>query len=149
MFVCPNCDFQLAEKAKLCPNCKADFGAGSSWVPVYQDPPKPFAPNEVPLIERIGYLVFIVFGIADAAYGVYAGQVYIPAKRGGGSHIQGPGAWVLVVAILVGVANLVAHILDHYDRRDNERVYELFNTRTKYAFWGLYIIGLFMPSKWW
>ena len=150
MFVCPNCSFQLAKTAKVCARCDAAFAPRSNWAPVYvaAEPPKPHLPNQVSSWNRGWYIIFIALGIAYASYGIYAGELYVPGKRSSGVVVRGPSAWVLAAAVLVGVAILVGRVLDHYDRRNNEHLYEVFGVRTKYAFYALLFLAMFMPNDW-
>ena len=144
MFVCPNCSVPLQQNAKACSRCDAIFGPESAWAPVHKkvEPTKPWVPNEISAWNRGWYVVFIILGTAYASYGIFAGELYVPGKRGSGFTVHGPGAWVMAAAVLVGVANLVGRVLDHYDRRSNERSYRLFDSFTSLAFFALFTLAL-------
>lgn len=90
----------------------------------------------------------VIGGILYASHGIYAGELYIPGRRGGGVTVRGVSAAVLSAAVLAAVVNLAARVLDHYDRRNNETFYKKLGETTKFAFWMLFALSFFMPDKW-
>ncbi|HHQ4927040.1 hypothetical protein GL264_07965 [Aeromonas jandaei] len=81
-----------------------------------------YKPNHIPLGVRIicAFLIvfFVIYGVAELANG----YTYVPAKRGG-FFISG--IPTLIIAISSFLFSIVAalKIIDHYDKRDNEKVY--------------------------
>lgn len=149
MHCCPNCSVRLDKTAKVCERCDATFGPGSVWEPIFKEsePPRPYEPNRMPAWDRSWYMAFVIGGILYAIHGIYAGELYIPNKRGGVT-VRGPHAIVLAAAVLVAVANLAARVVDHYDRRNNEASYKNFLAATKFGAWVLFVLSFFMPDKW-
>lgn len=144
MYVCPNCDFELKQDADLCPRCNASFREGSTWKPVFRplEPVKPWRPNEVSASFRFWYALYCVFGLGYVTLSLYMGKFYLPSRVGSGSTLSGIPAYIMCVAVLVGVAHLASFIVDHYDRRNNEERYTRFATESKFWFWGLFVTSL-------
>lgn len=86
-------------------------------------------PNHIPSATRIKYVVLSSVLIAYGAFGIVIDDLYLPGKRGPGVHLHGVPAWVLYCAMLAASANMASVVIDHYDKRPNERNY------TRFAFW--------------
>lgn len=69
-----------------------------------------------------------------AILGLYAGKLSLRVK----AHtftFEGVSALVLVAAMFMAALNLLSIVLDHYDKRDNERSYECFAQVTRVSGW--------------
>jgi hypothetical protein len=95
-----------------------------------------------------GAIVLIVHG----AIGVFLDDVIIPTKRGA-FHLHGLAGWVMAAAMLCAAIALLAVVMDHYDRRDNEAAYKRFGKWTARLGWtltglamGLQIAGVHFPE---
>ena len=88
--------------------------------------PKPYKPNVVSSADR-AFNVFL--GVLLTTYGV-AGflhrRIDLNGRRVRIAVFEGGPAWLMAAAFLVGAAVLFAVVIDHYDRRDNERYYQVF-----------------------
>ena len=80
-------------------------------------------PNSIPSLQRIFNALAAAFLLAYGSFGMYGGQIYVPAKYGRGSYVTGAAAWFLYAAMVSAATYLILQIVDHYDRRNNERVY--------------------------
>lgn len=75
------------------------------------------------------------FAIACYAIGgLYVGTVVVPV-RSTTFVAKGAAAICLAAALLVAAANMLAVVLDHYDQRDNEHLYERFARGTRALGW--------------
>jgi TRAP-type C4-dicarboxylate transport system permease small subunit len=101
-------------------------------------------PNHIPKSARITYIVFSLFMFAYGSYGVWVNDLYLPSKRSRGMHLHDTPAWVMYGAILCACLVMLSVVIDHYDRRNNERHYRLFADVFKYIGWGLFGFSLLM-----
>jgi hypothetical protein len=88
--------------------------------------PWAYIPNEIPLKERFVNTFFSLGLITYGIIGLVIDDLYIPMRRRGGIHLHGGTAAVMFVAMALAACVLAATIVDHYDRRDNERHYKGF-----------------------
>jgi len=95
--------------------------------PLPIDEGKPWRPNSVSLSERIFNLTLAIALLAQGVLGVYFAEVRLtpPKQRGAILLKEGP-AWLMAAAMIVGALVLVSVVVDHYDRRQNERSYKIF-----------------------
>jgi hypothetical protein len=80
-------------------------------------------PNHIALTTRV---VCSTWSIAVATYatiGLVANDIYLPGKRGDGIHFHGLSAWFAYGAFMCAAISLASVVVDHYDRRNNERGY--------------------------
>ena len=96
-------------------------------------PPQPkfdehgrYLPNQIPLHDRLTYLGLSLLLLAYGTYGVWANDLYVPGRRSRGVHLHDRPAWVMYGAIMCACAVMLSVVLDHYDRRNNERGYRAF-----------------------
>ena len=99
-------------------------------------------PNQIPLGTRIWYLVASPLLLAYGSIGIYVDDIFVPGKRSRGVHLHGVPAWLMYIAMLCAVANMVSVVIDHYDTRPNERHYRLFAKVTRIAAWALFGLSL-------
>ncbi|WP_323974831.1 hypothetical protein [Aeromonas hydrophila] len=83
-----------------------------------------YKPNHIPLRVRLVcaflMLVCVAYGVAELANG----YTYIPAKRGG-FFISGIPTLIIAISFFLFCIVAALFIIDHYDKRDNERVYSI------------------------
>lgn len=99
-------------------------------------------PNTIPRSERITNVVSSILLFAYGSYGIWANDLYIPGKRSRGLHLHDAPAWMMYGAILCACWVMLSVVLDHYDRRNNERYYRRFATMGKVVGWGLFFLSL-------
>jgi hypothetical protein len=96
-------------------------------------------PNQIPLDERLGNVFFAACLFGYAALAAAIDDFYIPGKRSNGVHLHGPSVWVMFSAAVCAVVVLLAVVVDHYDKRPNERVYARVGKVFRVAGWVLFI----------
>jgi hypothetical protein len=103
-----------------------------------------YNPNQIPLGERIIYIILSSIMLVYGTFGVIIGDLYIPGKRRPGFHFHGVPAWIMYGAFLCAVANMMSVVVDHYDKRNNETNYKLFARVTQIAGWALFALALIL-----
>ena len=99
-------------------------------------------PNFIPRKERITNTVLSIFLFTYGSYGVWVNDLYVPGRRSRGSHLHDVPAWIMYGAIVCACLVLLSVVLDHYDRRNNERHYRTFATVGKYLGCGFFFASL-------
>lgn len=107
-------------------------------------PEQPYTPNHIPVGQRWLYGVVSAVAIAYGSYGIWVDDIYIPGKRSSGIHFHGLAAWLVYAGMLCLSANFLSVIVDHFDRRNNERNYRLFARVTSWAGWISYLSALLL-----
>ena len=121
---CPQCAYTRSEQdsnpAWQCPKC------GVAYTKAQRDKTrrKPYIPNSIPGKVRLINLSFGLGGIVYGAYGLHRNDLFIPSRRGPGTHLHDGAAMLMVAAIACGCAVLLSVVLDHYDERNNEAHYQ-------------------------
>jgi hypothetical protein len=103
---------------------------------------KGYNPNHIPHGERRANIILSSVMLLYGTFGIIIDDLYIPGKRRPGIHFHGEPAWILYLAFLCGVANLMSVVVDHYDKRNNEINYKLFARVTQIAGWTLFGLAL-------
>lgn len=101
-------------------------------------------PNQIPLRVRILNVIFSSVLLVYGTLGVYFDDLYLPGRRSPGMHLHGEPAWIMYGAFVCAAANLLAVVMDHYDRRPNERGYRLFALVTQISGWVLFALALIL-----
>ena len=140
--MCPNCRKRIEQALPACPYCNVDFGAGSAWKPIDPKKRKTYLPFQVPLVTRKWSMVIALALIVYGVVGIYAGQMYVPGRRGAGMAIRGIGIAFMAGAIVCAVLNLMAVVFQHGDPNDNEVAYRDFRRGTQMAAWILFVLAL-------
>lgn len=83
-----------------------------------------YVPNRIPREERLSNAFFASVLFAYAGFALHVDDFFIPGKRSNGVHLHGTPVWIMFAATLCAVIVLMATIVDHYDTRPNERIYE-------------------------
>ena len=102
-----------------------------------------YIPNRIPKSERNGNLVFSILLFAYGSIGVWINDLYIPGRRSRGTHLHDVPAWIMYAAMICACVVMLSVVVDHYDRRDNERHYRAFSEGGKYVGWALFGASLF------
>jgi hypothetical protein len=88
---------------------------------------RPWRPNSVSLGERIFCVLVASVLLARGASGfLYARLEVSPPRQRTALLLQGGPAWLMAAAMVIGACVLLSVVIDHYDRRNNERVYRIF-----------------------
>lgn len=91
-----------------------------------------YVPNEVPLRRRLENFIFASIFIVSGGYGVWKDDLMITlggASRGhvrGAAtiyHLHGQLAMMMYIGTLLFCVALIAPIVDHYDKRNNQHIY--------------------------
>jgi len=82
-----------------------------------------YIPNRIPGRELASHVVFSLAILTYGAYGVWVNDLYVPGRRSRGVHLHDITAWLMFGAIVCACVVMVSIVVDHYDRRDNERSY--------------------------
>lgn len=102
-----------------------------------------YKPNKIPLEERIASVLISMFVLLYGTIGVMVDDIFIPGKRAGqGSHYHGLLAWILYASFLFAIANMMSIVVDHFDKRDNEKNYHRFASVTKTIGGILFLIAI-------
>lgn len=101
-----------------------------------------YSPNHIPRDERVKNVVLSAALLAYGTFGVWIDDLYMPGKRSAGIHLHGLPAKVMYLAMLFACANLLAVVVDHYDRRNNEHRYRLMAKVTQIAGWTTFVLAL-------
>lgn len=95
--------------------------------------PLQYVPNVVPLKTRITETLVTLFVVAYCGYSLWRDALWIPnvnrnqafnVIREPGFTLQGVEAWLFSGALLCGVLQFSVRVIDHYDKRNNEALYE-------------------------
>jgi len=108
-----------------------------------------YKPNHISLFSRIynGVAAFLL--IIYGAYGVATDSLFMPARQGNALELYGYSAWLMYVAMLFASLNLLTLVVDHYDKRDNEKYYrkiEKIFRNFGYGFFGCALVASFQLS---
>lgn len=109
--------------------------------PLLPNPDQWQSPNNVPLSTRVINTLGSFALLAWGSYGLYQGDIPMPARKGEVAHFTGLATWILYGAILCAVVNLMAEVVDHYDRRNNELLYAHIAAATQWIGWALFIVA--------
>lgn len=105
------------------------------------------SPNSIPKGERITNSLFSAFLFAYGTYGVWVNDLYIPGRRSSkGVHLHDVRAWLLYAAMICACLVMLSVVVDHYDRRPNEKYYRTFAQVGKFAGWCLVGLSVFWGS---
>lgn len=85
-----------------------------------------FAPNKVPRAERWFNALLAVFLLCYGAIGFYSNSMSVGGRGRTWVLLREGPAWLMSAAMVVGALVLVSVVVDHYDRRNNETIYQAF-----------------------
>lgn len=101
-----------------------------------------YQPNRIPAEERWNNFFAAFALLAYGAVSLYLDDFFLPSKRGNGIHIHGFPVLVMFVAVICATVVLLLTLIDHYDRRDNERHYQITAKYFRAAGWTLFGLSL-------
>lgn len=99
--------------------------------------PRPHKPNAVPATQRYANILMGVVLVAYGVLGLVSYRMDLSGRRIRIAVLEGGPAWPMGAAFLVGAAVLFAVVVDHYDKRDNERFYRAFRWAASRLGWCL------------
>jgi hypothetical protein len=102
-----------------------------------------YVPNHIPDGERGSYIILTVLLLVYGAYGVWADDLYLPARRGG-MHLHGLSAWTMYGAFVCACLVMLLVVADHYDRRENEFKYWYVGRVFKGIGWFFFAVSLIL-----
>ncbi|WP_236044051.1 hypothetical protein [Vibrio paracholerae] len=86
---------------------------------------KPYKPNVIPKNIRILFLSIAAGLVLYGLFGINHGEIYLPSKRGHGVTFIGDSIFVLFGSFVVLAICCIIIVVDHYDKRNNEHLYDL------------------------
>ncbi|WP_248440956.1 hypothetical protein [Vibrio cholerae] len=86
---------------------------------------KPYKPNVIPKNIRILFLSIAAGLVLYGLFGINHGEIYLPSKRGHGVTFIGDSIFVLFGSFVVLAICCIIIVMDHYDKRNNEHLYDL------------------------
>lgn len=104
-----------------------------------------YTPNTIPKPELIRSALFVVGLAAYLVYSITQDGIYLAGPHGIGTTYSGFSFFLIGAAMLFGIANLAANVIDHFDRRQNEERYVWFRFVTQFIGWSLMLGGLIVP----
>lgn len=90
-----------------------------------------YIPNKVPILQRIAYACLAVALVGYGTIGLLVGALWIPGRRTSGLVLAGIPAWLAFASLCAGAIGLFSVVIDHYDRRNNERHYLRFQKASR------------------
>ncbi len=89
-----------------------------------------YTPNHISLDRRAWYLVVSALIASYSVASILRDDFYLWFPGGRGKllelHLQGTAAWLAATAAFCACANTLSVVVDHYDKRNNERNYRVF-----------------------
>lgn len=103
-----------------------------------------YLPNHIPEDVRNKNILMSAGLLLYGSLGLWLDDLYIPGKRGNGVHFHGEPAWMIFAAMFFASLNLLTVVIDHYDERNNERVYEWAAKITQVLGWSIVIVAVLL-----
>ena len=101
-----------------------------------------YRPNDIPKWERNARIIGAVVLIAWGTFGVAQNNLLWLGSFDSNIHLRGVSAWLMFGAMICAAAHLLVAVLDHYDRRNNEDVYQIRKKRFYALGWGLFFCSI-------
>jgi len=109
-----------------------------------------YIPNKVSITSRVISIIFSVILFTYGSYSLAVNKLTIPffTKGGGGGtvYLYDGAAIIMYISFILYILMMLAHVIDHYDKRDNEYQYFIFKFIMVYLsmlfFIGALIYGL-------
>jgi hypothetical protein len=95
------------------------------------------------LFSAATVLVLVLWG----GWGVWVDDLVMPARRGV-LHLQGLSAWLMYAAWLLAASSFVAIVVDHFDKRNNEKHYKRIGQSAVLGAWLLFFGALTVSFIW-
>ncbi len=111
-----------------------------------------YRPNHISAAVRWAYGITSGVMLLYCAYGLWIDDLFIPGrqrrrflgKHSGGLHLDGIEAWLMTAAVVCAASVMLSIIVDHYDKRDNERNYRRFVGFAFAATWLFFFSSMIM-----
>ena len=100
-----------------------------------------YVPNRIALKTRITNCLLSLGIVAYGYWGLRRDDLTVPISKRTASHFHNFSAWVMYAAMLCASVHLTAIVVDHYDRRNNEHLYQRVGNLSKKLGWGLFGIA--------
>lgn len=100
-----------------------------------------YVPNVIPFSTQAWHAVISSVLMLYGTYGIMVGDIYIPGKRSKGVHFHGISAWFVYFSFIFATCNLMSVIVDHYDRRNNEKYYQIIAKVFGILGWSLFVVA--------
>lgn len=104
----------------------------------------PYIPNKHSFQNRFFALFFGLQIVALCVYGIYKGELYLPAKRGDVMTLTGISFYLGLLSAFLGIISLVLYFRDHYDTQDNEAFYTRWINISLYGAYSLFFLALLL-----
>lgn len=88
-------------------------------------------------------LVLVLWG----GWGVWVDDLEMPARRNV-LHLHGLSAWLMYAAWLLAASSFVAIVVDHFDKRNNEKRYKRIGQSAAFSAWLLFFAALTVSFVW-
>ena len=107
-------------------------------------------PNFIPLKTRICVLILSLIFIIYTIFGISNNDLVVPlSKRGRTSfHLHGIFMYLGAIGIVCFIASMISVIVDHYDKRNNEYLYEEFQTKLINLAFIVFVSAAFLQIIW-
>jgi hypothetical protein len=100
-----------------------------------------YTPNHISFGERVFHILLSLGLIGYGLLGFLENDLYLPGKRRG-IHLHGTPALMMFIAMLCAAAAFLSVVIDHYDKRDNERYHRFFARLGEVAGWTFFGLAL-------
>lgn len=101
-----------------------------------------FRPNVVPLPTRLAHSASALFLLGYGVIGLLQDDIYVPGRASKGMHLHWSAAVAMFCAMLTAAAILVSTVVNHYDKRPNERGYGGFVKTAEFVAWTFFIFAV-------
>jgi predicted RNA-binding Zn-ribbon protein involved in translation (DUF1610 family) len=127
-----------ARRTLVCPKCgtKVTLTAGRSARIAMR-----YTPSHISFGKRVFGILLSLGLIGYGLLGLLADDLYLPGS-GPGIHLYGTPALLMCIAFICAAGVLLSVVIDHYDKRDNERYYRLFARLGRFAGWTFFGLSL-------
>ena len=102
----------------------------------------PYHPNHYSITDRLVAIYFGLQIIALCGYGIYKGKLYLPSRHPELMALTGISFYIGLLSGFFGLIAIVLLFLDHYDTRDNEKLYKKWIDRSLYAAYSLIFLAM-------
>lgn len=99
-----------------------------------------YEPNNIPKEHRKFFITLSSFILGYGVIGLMIDDIYIPGKFHG-HHFHGSEVWLMFGAFFFASVNLMLIVVDHYDKRNNEKYYNLLARLTQFTSLTLFILA--------
>lgn len=141
--------FELTEKAEEALNPTTPIKQKEPTYTCF--PPDPqyddngdYVPNEIPLKKRMFNSLFSLAIIFYGGYGLYINELWVPIAKRTAVVLSGVSAVLMFAAIVCASVMLIAEVIDHYDKRDNEHTYYKVALYFKYVAYSGFAFAVFI-----